>query len=135
VDYIPPADPSEIVDKTEIEEKALKQIKLLQGFFRDNLSEVARIFDLRSPIPIDRVYFVVVFENFVGTAQMFNVNIPTIHNTIFSQLLKSKGSLSDVFRSIQERAFLPKKGGGYKAVDETIQIGEYKIIWTGWAIS
>jgi len=129
---LPPADPSEIVDKMEIEKNALRQIKLLHAYFTENEQAVASVMGLTQAIPKERMFFIIVVRDFVGTARNFNSAYPQVHYQIFDQLLREGLTLSKIKERISKRVFLPKEGIDYKTIEEKHVIGKYNIYWTGW---
>ena len=128
---IPAAEPYEILEKKEKEEKALGQLGLLKEYFRDNPTKISEILEYDGQIAYDNMFFVGVLENYVGTASMFNKDIPIIEYSIFCKLLNENESLEEVFKCIKERKFLPKKNVDFETKDIELEIGKFKIIWGG----
>lgn len=128
---IPAAEPYEILEKREKEEKALNQLGLLKEYFRDNPTKMSEILNFDWQIVYENIFFVGVLENYVGTASMFNKDIPMVEYSIFCKLLNKNESLEEVFKCIRERKFLPKKNIDFETKDIECEIGKFKIIWGG----
>lgn len=128
---IPAAEPYEILEKREKEKKALGQLGLLKEYFRDNPTKISKILKYVERIAYDNMFFVGVLKNCVGTAFMFNKDIPIVEYSIFCKLLNENESLEEVFKCIRERKFLPKKNVDFEAEDIECKIGKFKIIWGG----
>jgi hypothetical protein len=129
---IPAAEPYEILEKREREKRALDQLGLLKEYFRDNLTTISKILKYDERIAYDNMFFVGVLKNCVGTAFMFNKDIPIVEYSIFCKLLNENESLEEVFKCIRERKFLPKKDVDFKTKDIECEIGKFKIIWGGY---
>ena len=126
---IPAAEPYEILEKREKEKKALYQLGLLKEYFRDNPTKISKVLNYDGQIVYDNMFFVGVLKNCVGTAFMFNKDIPIVEYSIFCKFLNEKESLGDVFKFISERKYLPKKNVDFEAKDIDHEIGKFKIIW------
>jgi len=128
---IPAAEPYEILEKREKEAKALEQLDLLKEYFYDNPTKISEISKYDGKVLYKNMFFVGVLENCVGTAYMFNKDIPIIEYSIFYKLLCENESLEQLFKCIGERKFLPKKDVDFESKDIDLEIGDYKIIWSG----
>ncbi len=126
---IPAAEPYEILEKREKEKKALDQLGLLKEYFRDNPTKILEDLNYEGQIVYDNMFFVGVLKNCVGTAFMFNKDIPIVEFSIFCKLLNENESLEEVFKCIRERKFLPKKNVDFETKDIEHEIGKFKIIW------
>ncbi len=126
---IPAAEPYEILEKREKEKKALDQLGLLKEYFRDNPTKISKVLNYDGQIVYDNMFFVGVLKNCVGTAFMFNKDIPIVEYSIFCKLLNENESLEEVFKCIKERKFLPKINVDYESKDIEHEIGKFKIIW------
>ncbi len=126
---IPAAEPYEILEKREKEEKALDQLVLLKEYFRDNPTKISKVLSYDGQIVYDNMFFVGVLKNSVGTAFMFNQDIPIVEYSIFCKLLNENESLEEVFKCIRERKFLPKKNVDFETKNIEHKIGKFKIIW------
>lgn len=128
---IPAAEPYEVLEKREREKKALDQLGLLKEYFHDNPTKISKILNYNGQIVYDNMFYVGVLKNSVGTAFMFNRDIPIVEYSIFCKLLNENGSLEEVFKCIRERKFLPKKNVDFEAKKIECEIGKFKIIWEG----
>jgi hypothetical protein len=129
---IPAAEPYEILEKRKKEEKALDQLGLLKEYFRNNPTKISKVLDYDGQIVYENIFLVGVLENYVGTASVFNKDIPIIEYSIFCKLLNENESLEEVFKCIRERNYLPKKDVDFKTKDIEHEIGKFKIIWGGY---
>ena len=128
---IPAAEPYEALEKREREKKALGQLGLLKEYFRDNPTKILDVLNYDRQIVYDNMFFVIVLKNSVGTAFMFNKDIPIVEYSIFCKLLNENESLEEVFKCIRERKFLPKKNVDFEVKNIECEIGKFKIIWEG----
>ena len=129
---LPPADPWEIIDKMEIEEKALAQIKALSEYSKANEAIIGELMGSDCLIPKERMYFLIVVKDFVGTARNFDSHFPEVHYQVFDRLMKSGTTLHEIAHHASERTFLPNEGVDYKTVAEEYVIDKYRVFWTGW---
>lgn len=129
---IPAAEPSEVMEKQEIEKKALSQLGLLKKYFYNQPTKIAKVLKVDNSMKFDKMFFVGVLKNFVGNAFMFNKDIPLIEYTIFCKLLNENTSLEEVFNYIKERKFLPKANIDFRWIDMESVIGKFKISWGGY---
>ena len=128
---IPAADPSEVADKIDIEKEKLSQMGRLKEFITTNTEDLSSFIKLHNKITFKEIFYVIVFENHVGSALTFTSDIPIIDMRIFVDLINASNSLSESHHAIRTREYLPKKDRDFKIREETHKIGEYKISWTG----
>ena len=129
---LPPADPWEIIDKMEIEEKALGQIKALSEYSMANEVGIAELVGSSCVIHRENMFFLIAVKDFVGTARNFDSHFPEIHYQILDRLMRKGFTLREIARQASERAFLPTEGVDYKTVAEEYLIDKYRVFWTGW---
>ncbi len=129
---IPPAEPSEILAKIETEEKAIDQLSKLRDYFIHNPHKVREIFEIDFDVSIEDVFYIGVFKNHVGRDSSFNRELPIVEYSILCNLLDEKESLSEAYKEIQNRTYLPTEGKDFDVVAETYPIGDYEIIWSGY---
>ncbi len=128
---IPAAEPYEILEKREKEKKALDQLGLLKEYFRNNPTKIPEVLNDNSQILFDNIFFVGVLKNCVGTAFMFNKDIPIVEYSIFCKLLNENESLEEAFICFRERKFLPNKNIDFESIKIEHKIGKFKILWGG----
>ncbi|MDR4498511.1 MAG: hypothetical protein MRK02_11420 [Candidatus Scalindua sp.] len=128
---IPAAEPYEVFEKREREKKALDQLVLLKKYFRDNPTRISKVLNYNEKIKCDNMFFIGVLKNCVGTAFMFNKDIPIVEYSIFCKLLNESKSLEETVKCIRERKFLPKKNVDFEVKNLEYEIGKFKIIWEG----
>ncbi len=131
---IPAAEPSEILEKREVERKASSQLKMLKEYFVNFPCKIAEVFDLDDKkLIFEKYFFVGVLKNCVGTAFMHTEEFSMIEYSLFCKFLNEKTSLEEVFVKIKNRSFLPRKGTDYELTTNEIKMGEFKISWTGYS--
>ncbi len=129
---IPAADPSEVAEKINIEKEKIEQSEKLRDFILENREKIHDIIALGEEILFKGIYFVIIFENHVGSAFTLMKEIPSIDLRIFFKLLYEKDSLGELFKAIKTQEYLPKKDIDFGIVQEKNTIGNYNIRWTGY---
>lgn len=128
---IPAAEPSEILEKMEIESKALNQLNMLKNYFYEQPESLSNVLKIDHECEVEKFFFVCVMKNCAGTDKMFNKDLPVVNYSIFCKLLNETETLEDAHNKIKERSFLPQENIDFKAVEEEHSVGKFKIIWSG----
>lgn len=128
---IPASDPYEVAEKIDIEREKLSQMARLKKFISKNPENLSDFIKLARKITFKEIFYVIVFENHVGSAPTFNLDIPIIYISIFIDLINAYHSLSESHSAIKGREYLPKQDKDFKIKEEIHEIGKYKILWTG----
>lgn len=128
---IPAAEPSEILEKMELESKALNQLRLLKNYFYEHSESLSSVLKMDHDVVFEKMFFVGVMKNCSGTDKMFNEDLPIVNYSIFCKLLNEAETLEDANNIIKERSFLPQENIDFKAVEEEHRVGNSTIIWSG----
>lgn len=131
---IPAADPAEVADKVAIEREKYEQSQKLRDFILKNSEKIHDIIKLGEEMSFKGIFFIIIFENHVGSAFTLMKDIPIIDLRIFIKLFRENNSLQEMFETIKAQKYLPREDIDFKVVEELNKIGNYKLGWTSYLI-
>lgn len=126
--FIAPAEPREIMEKSEEIEHGVSQIKLLQKAFH------LEPHLLREPLKIDDSYdvsFGVASETFIGTPNVQDESVPVVRCPHLLRRLLAEKSLATVCNWLRTREYLPVEGKHFEVKDILAQVGDWNLQWYG----
>jgi hypothetical protein len=126
--FVGPAEPREVLEKSQEIRRGVTQIRKLRDAFRLNEDTI------RIPLKIEgdyEVYFAVASETFVGMAEVQDESVPVLRTSHLVRKTLADKSLSKVCRWIASRTYLPIEGQHYEVKDVLAQVGKWKVRWYG----
>lgn len=126
--FIEPADPREVIEKSEEIMKGIAQLLKLSAA----LNQDAQLFF--ETLDVDSTYkfaFVVVSENSIGMSFVQDPRIPVVRQTHFTRKLNSLKSLRIASDWLSRREYLPVEDRDYEIVEKTWTVGKWGIQWYG----
>lgn len=126
--FIGPAEPREILEKSEEIEKGVSQINVLRNSTR---LESAL---LNGPLEIDGSYdvsFALASETFVGIPSVQDETVPVVRIDHLVRRLLAGNSLSSVCDWLQTRDYLPVEGTHFEVRDVDAHVGDWRLRWYG----
>jgi hypothetical protein len=126
--FIAPAEPREILEKSEEIQRGVSQIKNLQDAFRWDSKLLSQFLGNNDAYD---VYFAVASESFIGTPDVQDESVPVIRSRHLIRRLLSEKSLPAVGKWLQARDYLPIEGQHFEVRDILASVGGWKIKWYG----
>lgn len=126
--FIGPAEPREILEKSEEIAKGVSQIIVLRDAFH------AESVLLTEPLKIDGSYnvlFAVVSETFVGRPGVQNESVPVVRLDHLVRRLLAGASLSSVCEWLRTRKYLPIEGTHFEVREIHASVGDWRLQWYG----
>jgi hypothetical protein len=126
--FVAPAEPREVLEKTEEIERGIAQIRRLRDAF-----DVAPA-TLRGPLAIHDSYsvqFAIASETFVGTADVQDQSVPVVRTGHLVRRILLNRSLSTTCGWLHAREYLPTECVHYAVKDIISQVGNWKVCWYG----
>lgn len=126
--FVGPAEPREILEKSEEIKRGVDQLRRLRDAFRSQPATIT------VPLGIDvdySVYFAVASETFIGTHDVQDDSIPVIWIPHLVRRLLADNSLATVCRWLNAREYLPIEGQQYEVKDILASVGDWKVQWYG----
>lgn len=126
--FIDPAEPREIIEKSEEIRKGISQVRQLQNAFADNHQPLLKKLNIDSNY---RIAGVVVSQNWIGYAKAQSDDIPVIQADHLIAKLKNTKDLGPVIEWLNARKYLPEEGKHFKVHRTTTTIGNWSLKWYG----
>lgn len=126
--FIGPAEPREILEKSEEIQRGVAQIKSLQNAFR--LEPQLFTSSLKIDVNYD-VSFAVASETFIGTHNVQDKSVPVVRVHHLVRRLLTEKSLAIVSTWLRNREYLPTLGEHFEVKDIVAQVGAWKLQWYG----
>lgn len=126
--FIYPAEPREIIEKSEEIRKGISQVRQLQNAFADNHQPLLKKLNIDSSY---RIAGVVVSQNWIGHATAQSDDIPVIQAAHLIAKLKNTKDLGSVIEWLKARKYLPEEGKHFKVHRTTATIGNWSLKWYG----
>lgn len=126
--FIYPAEPREIIEKSEEIRKGISQVRQLQNAFADNHQPLLKKLNIDSNY---RIAGVVVSQNWIGHAKAQSCDIPVIQADHLIAKLKDTKDLESVIEWLKARKYLPEEGKHFKVHRTTATIGKWILKWYG----
>ena len=126
--FIYPAEPREIIEKSEEIRKGISQVRQLQNAFADNHQPLLKKLNIDSNY---RIAGVVVSQNWIGYAKAQSDDIPVIQADHLIAKLKNTKDLGPVIEWLNARKYLPEEGKHFKVHRTTTTIGNWSLKWYG----
>lgn len=126
--FIYPAEPREIIEKSEEIRKGISQVRELQNAFADNHQPLLKKLNIDSNY---RIAGVVVSQNWIGHAKAQSDDIPVIQADHLISKLKETKDLGSVIEWLKARKYLPEEGKHFKVHRTTATIGKWNLKWYG----
>ena len=127
--FIGPAEPREILDKSQEIRKGINQaIRLKEAFHSAASSDTL----ICAQIPRDySLCFAVASESFVGMASVQHESVPVVRTDHLIHRFRAGRTLPQICEWLQTRAYLPIEGAHYRVEDSIGQIGGWRVHWYG----
>jgi hypothetical protein len=126
--FIQPAEPREIVEKSEEIERGVEQIRRVRDAYEANPRAFCDAFGIDAKYD---VAFAVASETFIGTPQVQDDAVPVVRTGHVVCKLLSVRSLSAINRWLVSRRYLPVEGRDYAVREIEVQVGKWKLRWYG----
>ena len=126
--FIDPAEPREIMEKSEEIAKGISQVRQLKQAFANNHQPLLNKLKIDSSYRLEGV---VVSENWIGHAQVQTPEIPVIQVDHLFEKLKATESLGSAMEWLKNRKYLPKEGEHFTAPKANTTIGNWTLKWYG----
>lgn len=124
--FIAPAEPREIMDRSEEIRRGIQQVRDRMTMARD----LPR--PLHSVLGIDqscRLAWAVSSENSIGAAYVQHPDVPVVNTGHLIAKLKRCRALPECCRWLESRGYLPVEGVHYKAADVEAKVGNWTLEW------
>jgi hypothetical protein len=124
--FIAPAEPRELVEKSEEIARGVEQANNLRSAWQLNADVVA------VPLGIDRRYrlcFAVASETFVGTHDVQDESIPVVRTSHLVRRMLTGAPLSEVCSWLSTRGYLPVEGRHYEISNAVASVGAWSVKW------
>lgn len=125
--FIYPAEPREVVEKSEEIQKGIQQAKSLLGAYTANPKRFLGLLNLKEEF---NVFAVVVSENYIGEAYVQSPDIPVIERPHLIELLTEHDDMSKIVSILENREYLDRVAP-YDVLKKTSKIGDWKAKWKG----
>jgi hypothetical protein len=125
---VEPAEPREIIEKSEEVERGIHQVSRLQQAANQNSAPI------RSALAIDESYtltWAVASETFVGTAYIQQPEVPVVRTQHLLRKLKRGVMLSAACQWLERREYLPAEGVHYRIEEVEAKVGRWILLWHG----
>ncbi len=126
--FIEPAEPREIIEKSEEIKKGVDQIASRMESYQINCEE------FNQKLKIDKEYKIgwcVGSENSIGLNKVQSKTIPVIRiNHLLAKIKKVK-SLNDIMKWLENKEYLPIDGIDYRVIPLESSVGSWKLEWHG----
>jgi hypothetical protein len=124
--FIDPAEPRELLEKSEEIKKGISQLLQLKRAFSEGDSALV------SSLGIDSAYsvgFAVVSANWIGHASEQHADIPVIREHHFIKKLAISETLLETIEWLSHRQYLPKEGVHYELATTSSSVGRWNTQW------
>ena len=125
--FIAPAEFREVIHKSEEIEKGISQMLKLKQTFRNNHELLLNKLKIDSSCRLDGI---VVSRNWIGYANVQNIEVPVILADHLIAKLKATDSLQSTMEWLLERKYLPKEGKDFEVHGITSTIGKWSVKWS-----
>lgn len=126
--FIAPAEPREVIHKSEEIEKGICQVLKLEQVFAGNHKLLLEKLDIDSSYRFEGV---VVSQNWIGEAKVQSPEVPVIQADHLIAKLKVTESLRSTMDWLKNREYLPREGEHFKIHRFTPRIGKWHLKWYG----
>ena len=126
--FIDPAEPREIIEKSEEIEKGVSQVLQLKGAFESNHEPLLEKLNIDSTYRLEGV---VASYNWIGYANVQSPEVPVIQADHLIAKLKDTKDLGSVIEWLKARKYLPEEGKHFKVRRTTTTIGKWSLKWYG----
>jgi hypothetical protein len=126
--FIDPAEPRELLERSEELEKGVQQIKTLINAHLSGATELWNKLVIRADYS---VVGAVLSANWIGYASVQDPLVPIVLDLHFSAKIKASGSLEEVSAWLGNRNYLPILDEHYRVVETPTQVGHWKVRWYG----
>lgn len=124
--FIDPAEPREIIEKSEEIEKGICQLVQLKRAFANNHDALLKKLKIDSCYRLDGT---VVSENWIGHAKAQSTEIPVIRAEHLIEKLKTTVRLESAMDWLTDRKYLPTEGEHFNVHKTTSTVGHWSVEW------
>ena len=124
--FIEPAEPREVLEKSEEIAKGLRQLELLAQVWRESPSLLIENLRIDSDY---RILFAVASQNSIGDEHSQHPDFPVIRFDHLLDRINIEESLRLVIEWLAKRSYLPTEGVDYDVVDVVHKVGDWELEW------
>ena len=126
--FISPAEPREIIEKSEELKKGIDQLSKLKQAFKTS----PNIFNETIKIDSDyQIALAVISSSSIGISQIQNPDVPIINADHLIKKINASKSICEVIKWLSNRDYLPEEHKHFEIIFHETQIGKWKTKWYG----
>jgi hypothetical protein len=126
--FIQPAEPREVLEKSQEIARGVTQITLLRDNIQNNPPILTDTIGIRATC---RPFYAVATESFIGTPEVQSDSVPIVQAGHFVRRLLASGSLSALCSWLASKSYLPVEGTHFEMHEVCAQVGRWKVQWHG----
>ena len=124
--FISPAEAREVIQRSEEIVKGIKQIRLLQDYFRQNPKQC---FDKLNIDSSYKLYWAVISANSIGIVDAQDRAVPVISQKHVIELLDVYNSIKFVGELLRKRKHMPIEDEHYSVISSIISLDNWDLEW------